>query len=101
MPDPLDAAELLDIDVHELARTLTLVPQRRLEPDAAEPPHPAATQHDRDGRKRHRKRFRDLGPVIRNCSNRTITATRSAGVRLATRRGAEERSKRPASPSSR
>jgi hypothetical protein len=36
--------------------------------------------------------------VIRSLRSARITATRSAGVRLATRRGAEERSTRPASP---
>ena len=36
--------------------------------------------------------------VIRSCRSATITATRSVGVRLATRFGAEERSTRPASP---
>ena len=39
--------------------------------------------------------------VIRNCRSATITATRSGEVRLATRRGAEERSTRPASPAAR
>jgi hypothetical protein len=38
--------------------------------------------------------------VIRSWRNATITATRSGWVRFATRRGAEERSTRPASPAS-
>ena len=39
--------------------------------------------------------------VKRSPRSKTITATRSGGVRLATRRGAEERSQSPASPSAR
>jgi hypothetical protein len=39
--------------------------------------------------------------VKRNLRSATIISIRSAGVRLATRRGAEERSSRPDSPSSR
>ena len=39
--------------------------------------------------------------VIRSCRNNTITATRSSAVRFATRRGADERSRKPCSPSSR
>jgi hypothetical protein len=36
--------------------------------------------------------------VIRSCRNDTITATRSADVRLATRRGADDRSRSCRSP---
>jgi hypothetical protein len=39
--------------------------------------------------------------VMRNLRSDTITATRSGGVRLATRCGADERSARPATPASR
>jgi hypothetical protein len=40
-------------------------------------------------------------PVMRKLRRATITSTRSWGVRLATRRGAEERSTNPAIPSCR
>ena len=38
----LDPAELLDIEMDELARPGALVADRLLEPDPAEPAHPAA-----------------------------------------------------------
>jgi len=40
-----NAAQILDVDVHELARPLTLVADGLLEPDPSEPAHPKPTQH--------------------------------------------------------
>jgi hypothetical protein len=41
----LDPAELLRVDVHELASTLAFVSDRLLEPDPAKTAHPAPFQH--------------------------------------------------------
>src|SRR5207244_2411896 len=60
--DTTDAAELLDIDVQQLAGTAALEAVGglgRLEPGALAEPDPA--QHRRDGRQRHRQHLRDLG----------------------------------------
>jgi hypothetical protein len=61
MTDAIDAPELLDVDVHELARTLTLIAiggLKRLQPAALA--EPDAQQHGRDGRERHLERLADL-----------------------------------------
>jgi hypothetical protein len=57
----LDAAEPLDVDVHELARARALVAERPLEPDPAEPAQAEAAQDAGDGRERHLERVGDLG----------------------------------------
>jgi hypothetical protein len=57
----VDAAELLDVDVDELARLCVLVADWLLEPDPAELAHPVSLEHDRDGRQRHPQRLGDLG----------------------------------------
>src|SRR5215204_3897144 len=54
-------AELLDVDMHELARATALVADGLLETDPAEPAHPASVQDRRDGRERHRQQLGDLG----------------------------------------
>jgi hypothetical protein len=56
----LDAAELLDVDVHELAGTLALVAARRLEPEPAELAHPDPGQDPRHRRERHPQQLGDL-----------------------------------------
>jgi hypothetical protein len=57
----LDAAQTLDVHVHELARARALVAARRLEPDPTELAQAQAAQDARDGRERHRERLGDLG----------------------------------------
>ena len=56
----LDPAELLDVDVHDLARTGALVAQWLLQPDPAQPAHAAALEHSRYRRDRHRECLGDL-----------------------------------------
>jgi hypothetical protein len=56
----LDPAELLDVDVDELARPRALVADRLLEPEPAELAHPNPRQDPGDGRERHSQRLRDL-----------------------------------------
>ena len=66
--------------------------------------HPGPHTEDRtdpDRRERHPQRLGDLGPVKRSLRKATIASTRSSGVRLATRAGAEERSSKPRLPSAR
>jgi hypothetical protein len=64
VPGPADPAELLDVDVDELARPRLLVPVRRLErlqpPQLAEPD---SGQDPRHGRERHPQRLGDLRPA--------------------------------------
>jgi hypothetical protein len=57
----LDAAELLDIDVHELAGSGALVANGLLESDPAEPAHADPGQDPRDRRERHPQCLGDLG----------------------------------------
>jgi hypothetical protein len=57
----LDPAELLDVDVDELARAHALVALGRLEPEAAEPAHPDPRQDPGDGRLSHPQHLGDLG----------------------------------------
>src|SRR5512132_3761126 len=57
----LDPAELLDVEVDELARSGALEAKRLLEPDPPEPPHPRPLEHRRDCREGHSQRLRDLG----------------------------------------
>ena len=59
-PGRLDPAELLDVDVDELARPGALVADRRLEPEPAEPAHPDPRQDPGHSRERHRERLGDL-----------------------------------------
>jgi len=97
----LGPAELLHVDVDELAWPRVLVPDSWLEPDPAEPPDPAPAPHRRDGRARHQQRLGDLGrghpqPAERNDHGDAIR--RGAVV---DRRGADDRSAKPASPSTR
>jgi hypothetical protein len=87
----LDAAELLDVDVDELAGSGALVPHGRLQPDPAEPAQPAAGQDNRHGRERHRERLRDLGrghPQLPQRHDRLDTLRRRAVDHPPRRRGA-------------
>src|SRR3989442_372726 len=57
----LDASELLDIDVDQLAGSLALVAPGWLETQASEPAHPDPREDSRDGGERHPDRLGDLG----------------------------------------
>ena len=56
-----DPAELLDVDVDELARPGAPIADRRLEPEPAQAAQPDPGQDPGDGRERHRECFCDLG----------------------------------------
>ena len=58
--DAADAAELLDVDVDQLAGPLALVADRLLEPDSPQPADPEPRQDPGDGRERHLQRLGDL-----------------------------------------
>src|SRR5437764_5436894 len=55
-----DPAELLDVNVQELARPRAFVADRLLEPDPAQAAHAAAREHRRARREWHIQRHRDL-----------------------------------------
>src|SRR5262249_14554307 len=55
-----DPAQLLDVEVDELAWPRPLVPQSRLEAEPTQPTHPDPGQDPRNGRERHRQRLRYL-----------------------------------------
>src|SRR5437763_5139057 len=55
-----DLAELLNVNVDELARARALVANRLLEPDPAKPAHADPRQDPRHRRKRHPERLSDL-----------------------------------------
>jgi len=57
----LDPAELLDVDVHELAGSRALIAHAWLASDPSQPAHPDPGQDPGDGRERHRERLGDLG----------------------------------------
>jgi hypothetical protein len=85
---PADAAELLHVDVDELAGTLLLIAVRRLErlqpPQLAEPD---PGQDPRDSRGRHRQRLCDLGadhpqaPQCRDHSDPSLVCSKRHGHR--------------------
>ena len=78
----LNPAQLLDVEVDELAGPLVLVADGRIE--SAIPNASAIST-----------------AVKRSRRSARIASTRSAGVRFQTRRGADDRSESPDSPSSR
>src|ERR671930_2087643 len=55
-----DSTELLDVDVHELARPRALVAERLLEPELAQHAPAEPGQDPGDRRERHRERLGDL-----------------------------------------
>jgi hypothetical protein len=57
----VDASELLDVDVDELAGSSALVALRGLQAEPAELAHPDPRQDARDRRERHPEQFGDLG----------------------------------------
>jgi hypothetical protein len=99
---PADPAELLDLDVDELARPLPLVPVRRLERlQPPELPSPIRVKLPDTVEAGIANLSAISAPVIRNRRREAITATRAWSVRNGTEAGAEQRSARPCSPSSR
>ena len=56
----VNAPELLDIDMDQLARTLAFVSLGRLQAEPAETAHPDPGQDARDRRERHPQQLRDL-----------------------------------------
>src|SRR3954453_21599941 len=62
VPDTaVDASELLDVDVEQLARPGALVALGGLQPEASELAHPDPRQDPRHGRQRHSEQLSDLG----------------------------------------
>jgi hypothetical protein len=96
-----DPAEFLDVDVDELARPRALVAHRLLEPDRPSLPIACRLSTTDTVESAIANVSAISAAVIRNRRKATIAATRSSGVRLATRRGADDRSSNPRSPSSR
>src|SRR5436190_8020692 len=68
-----DPAELLDIDVDQLARALALVAVRGLEPQPAELAHPDLLQETGDGRLRHPQHLGDLRACHAQAAERSVT----------------------------
>jgi hypothetical protein len=94
-----DPAELLEVDVHELARPSALVALRWLEPDPAQPAETIAPEYDRNGRERHRECLGDLSrchPYLPHPQDHRVPVSRACSWRRGA--GAEERSTTPASP---
>jgi hypothetical protein len=60
----MDAAELLDVDMDQLARTLALIADRRLEPEPAKLAHPDLGQDPRDRGACHPQALGDLCPGL-------------------------------------
>src|SRR5947209_6035133 len=56
----VDPAELLDVDMNQLARSFALIALRRLETETAELAHPNPRQDPRNRRERHIERLGDL-----------------------------------------
>jgi hypothetical protein len=56
----VDAPELFDIDVHELAGPLALIALGRLQAQSSQPAHPDPGQDPRHRRERHAQQLRDL-----------------------------------------
>ena len=96
-----DATELLDVDVHELARPRALVALRWLETEPAKATHAGLVSTADTVECGIDSVSAISAAVIRNCRSLAITATRSADVRLATCLGADERSYNPRSPPAR
>jgi hypothetical protein len=58
---PLDATELFDVDVNELAGDRALIALGRLEPEPVKPAHPDPGQDPRHGRQRPVEDFGNFG----------------------------------------
>ena len=97
----LDPSEPLDVDVDQLARPLSLVPDRRLKTETSELAHPSPGQDPRHGRERHVEALGDLRAGEPHPSQRGdhLDAPFLGPVRTTV--GAEERSSKPTPPSAR
>ena len=99
---PLDPPELLDVDVDQLAGPLALVALRGLQARAGRAcPSRSASGSPTPSRAAISSSSAISAPVIRNRRSAAIASIRRSSVRLATDRGAEERSSSPARPSAR
>ncbi|HEX9381188.1 MAG TPA: hypothetical protein VF891_06790 [Gaiellaceae bacterium] len=97
---PSEAAKLFDVDMDELARSRALVAVGGSNGSRRERfPSPIRRKTAETVESGIRKISAISAAVIRSRRSNSITRTRSGGVRRATRRGAEERSTRPALPS--
>jgi hypothetical protein len=97
-----DSAELLDVDVDELARAPALVAVRRLgRLELRRLPSPTRLRTAETVDRAMASASAIWAAVIRRRRRRTISVTRSAGVLCGIRCGAEERSSSPGSPSAR
>src|SRR5215217_3409819 len=91
----LDAAKPLDVDVDQLAGAGTLVAAGGLEAETPSLPIPMRVRMPETVESAMPSNSAISGPVKRSRRRQAIASTRSSGVRLATRAGAEERSSRP------
>ena len=87
-----DPTELLDVDVQELARPRALVPERLLEAKPSELAHPDPGQDPETVESAIPSVSAISAAVKRSRRSFAIASTHSGAVRLATGRGAEERS---------
>jgi hypothetical protein len=102
MADPVEAAELLDVDVDHLAGFVALVTAYRLDRfDCADPIEATPLEDAADGGRRDAQRGGDLLPVRRARRSTSTCSTIVCGVGLRSRCGLELRSTRPARPSRR
>jgi hypothetical protein len=102
MTDPVDASQLLDVDVHQLAGPAPLIAILRLDrvqPAELAKPYRLSTACTVESGTPSIQLI--SAPVSRTRRSAAIASTRSGGVLCGTLRGADERSSRPATPSDR
>jgi hypothetical protein len=97
----LDAPELLDVDMDQLAGPLALIALGRLEPRRPSVPIPIRVRVPDTVDSGMAGVSAISGPVSRNRRSAAIASTRRSQVRLATVAGAEDRSSSPNSRSAR
>src|SRR3954447_13172422 len=95
----LDPAELLDVDVQQLAGVTALIAVRRLRCLQPSLPSPTRSRIAETVESAIARQNAISAPVIRSRRSNTMTSTSSSGVRCGIDRGADERSNSPASPS--
>mgnify|MGYP006286533707 CR=1 FL=1 len=100
MADAIDAAELLAVEVQELARSLALVADdRRPRLERAQPAETVAAQHAADRRDRPAEPACDHRGRQPLAATPTISASAAASSRRGLRCGRDERPASPATPS--